>query len=158
MTKVSVIIPIYNVEKYLNECIESILQQTLSDLELILINDGSSDNSSKICEDYVKKDKRIKYISQENQGVSRARNEGLKIATGEYVFVMDSDDTIEKNFLDNAYKNAIKNNSDIVVLGQYYSNRLPYPPALPTMAMFFKREFFVNSNIFYPIGIQPAED
>lgn len=96
--KVSVIVPVYNVEKYLSECIESIISQTLIDWELILVNDGSPDNCEQICLDYAKLDSRIKYIYQDNRGVSSARNKGLSYSKGEFIFFMDSDDTIDKFF------------------------------------------------------------
>ena len=96
MPKVSIIVPVYNVEKYLKRCIQSILSQTFNDLELILINDGSSDKSGKICDKYSKKDNRIKVIHKENGGVSTARNLGLDNARGDYVMFVDSDDWLQK--------------------------------------------------------------
>lgn len=92
--KVSVIIPVYNVEKYLESCLESIKSQTFTDYELILINDGSTDESVAIMRRYAKTDARIRIISQSNRGVSAARNLGLSVAEGEYVLFVDSDDTI----------------------------------------------------------------
>lgn len=89
---VSVIVPVYNAGKYLEKCIQSILCQTCRDFELLLVNDGSKDNSGAICEEYRKKDPRIKVIHKGNQGVSSARNEGLKRCRGEYVAFVDSDD------------------------------------------------------------------
>ena len=96
MSLLSIIVPVYQVEQYLEKCIKSILQQTFSDFELILIDDGSKDGSGKICDDYAKLDKRIKVIHQENQGVSSARNAGLNIAKGRYIAFVDADDWIEK--------------------------------------------------------------
>ena len=90
----SVIVPVYNVEKYLSRCIDSILSQTFTDFELILVDDGSPDNCGSICDEYAKKDKRIIVIHQQNRGVSSARNKGLDIARGEYVTFVDSDDQI----------------------------------------------------------------
>lgn len=95
MDKVSVIVPIYNAEKYISECIESITCQTYKNLEIILINDGSLDNSIKICKQYAKNDDRIKLIDVENHGVSYARNKGIEEATGEYIIFIDSDDIIK---------------------------------------------------------------
>lgn len=92
--KVSVIIPVYNVEKYLESCLESIKSQTFTDYELILINDGSTDESVAIMRRYAKTDARIRIISQSNRGVSAARNLGLSVAEGDYVLFVDSDDTI----------------------------------------------------------------
>ena len=99
MPKVSIIVPVYNSEKSISRCIDSILAQTFSDLELILVNDGSQDNSGKICDEYAKKDNRIIVIHKDNGGVSSARNVGLEIAKGEYVTFVDSDDTISINYL-----------------------------------------------------------
>ena len=98
MKKISVIIPVYNVEKYLEDCLESVIKQNYKNLEIILINDGSLDNSLKICEKYKKKDDRIIIINKKNEGVSSARNTGLKIAKGEYISFIDSDDfLLDKN-------------------------------------------------------------
>ena len=94
MPKISVIIPVYNVEKYLAECLTSVVNQTFKDIEIICINDGSTDNSPKILEEFAQKDRRIKIINQENQGMSCARNAGLAVATGEYITFVDSDDYI----------------------------------------------------------------
>ena len=98
--KVSIIIPIYNTAKYLPKCLDSILDQTYQNLEVILIDDGSTDNSGKIADDYAKKDQRIKIIHQKNAGQSSARNRGLKNATGNYISFVDSDDTITKTFIE----------------------------------------------------------
>ena len=95
MPLVSVIIPIYNTEKFLPLCISSVLNQTLTDIEVLLVNDGSTDGSGKICDEYACKDQRIQVIHTLNQGVSHARNQGLETAKGEYIAFMDSDDWIE---------------------------------------------------------------
>ena len=92
---VSIIIPVYNVEQYLNKCIESIINQTYPNIEVILIDDGSKDLSGKICDNYAKKDSRIKVIHKKNEGVSCARNDGVKNSKGKYVFFIDSDDYID---------------------------------------------------------------
>lgn len=99
MPKVSIIVPIYNSEIHLSRCIDSILAQTYTDFELILINDGSYDNSGKLCDDYATKDKRIIVVHKENGGTSSARNSGLEIAKGEYITFVDSDDTISTDYL-----------------------------------------------------------
>ena len=112
--KVSVIVPIYNVEKYLAECLDSIVNQTLRDIEIICVNDGTTDNSAEIMEQYAQKDPRIKTITQENGGLSVARNSGLAIATGEYLFFTDSDDILELNALEKLY--AISKEKDLDVL------------------------------------------
>lgn len=99
MPKISVIVPVYNTEKYLHRCIDSILAQTFTDFELLLIDDGSKDNSGKICDEYAVKDSRVRVFHKENGGVSSARNLGLDNALGEWVTFVDSDDWIEKNAL-----------------------------------------------------------
>ena len=109
---VSIIIPIYNCEKYLKECIESILMQTLKKIEVILIDDGSTDNSLKICKLFQSKDPRIKVIHQENVGVSKARENGLKIATGKYISFIDADDYIKEDFLEKLYNEIRENKTD----------------------------------------------
>lgn len=122
--KISVIVPIYNSEKYLRNTIDSILNQTLDDFELILINDGSTDSSLSICKEYKKQDSRIVLINQKNCGVSITRNNGLKIAKGEYISFIDSDDWIRPNFLEKLYNAAIDNgnNADIVLCNRLISN------------------------------------
>lgn len=113
MPKVSVIIPVYNTEKYLHKCIDSILNQSFYDFELILIDDGSTDNCPIICDEFSKTDKRIKVIHQKKQGVSSARNKGIEIATGEYIYFIDSDDFIESKLLEICLKKI--ENFDILV-------------------------------------------
>lgn len=115
--KVSVIVPIYNVEKYLERCLKSIINQTYKNLEIILVNDGSPDNSLVICEKYKKQDNRIIILNKKNGGLSSARNEGLKIATGDYISFVDSDDYIEKDMYEILVQNLIENNADISVGG-----------------------------------------
>ena len=117
MAKVSVIVPIYNNEKYLKECLDSICNQTLTDIEIICVNDGSEDNSLKIIEEYKQKDNRIILINQDNLGVSAARNNGIKIATGEYIGFVDSDDYIDNDFYEKLYNAAKHNDSDMAVAG-----------------------------------------
>lgn len=114
----SVIVPVYNAEKYLEKCIESILNQNFDNYELILVNDGSSDKSGAICEKYAIDNNHVKYIAQENQGHTIARNNGLSIAEGEYVIFVDSDDWIEHNLLSDCYKKVIEyGNLDIILYG-----------------------------------------
>ncbi|MBO5349929.1 MAG: glycosyltransferase family 2 protein [Clostridia bacterium] len=115
MTKVSVIVPIYNVEKYLKKCLDSLVGQTLKDIEILAINDGSPDNSQKIVDEYVKKYDNIKSYIKENGGQSDARNFGLEKAKGDYIVFVDADDWIDKNFLKVMYENAKTHNSDIVI-------------------------------------------
>ncbi len=102
--KYSVIIPIYKVEKYLHRCVDSVLAQTFSDYEIILVDDGSPDNCGKICDEYAKKDSRIKVVHKENGGLSSARNAGLDVAEGEYIYFLDSDDYIKENLLESCVK------------------------------------------------------
>ena len=111
--KISVIVPVYNVEKYLSDCIDSILAQTFTDFELILVDDGSTDNSGYICDKYKNKDQRISVIHQKNQGVSVARNIGINCSTGEYLMFVDSDDTIDKECISTLYQNLITEDADI---------------------------------------------
>ncbi len=110
MIKISVIIPIYNGVKYIKSCLESLQKQTLSEFEVILINDGSIDESGQLCNELAKSDKRIKVIHQKNLGVSNARNKGIDIAVGEYICFIDCDDYIESNYLNVLYNECVNNN------------------------------------------------
>ena len=123
MPKVSVIIPVYNVEKYLEECLQSVCKQTLKEIEIICINDGSTDNSRQILKDFAKKDKRIVLIEQENRGVSIARNNGLRAAKGKYIAFVDSDDMVEPDFFEKLYLAAEKYNVDIAAGGYKSMNQ-----------------------------------
>lgn len=115
---ISIIVPVYNVSSYLEECIESILAQTYRKLEIILINDGSTDNSGEICEKYAKEDKRIIIIRQSNKGLSAARNTGLDVAKGDYISFVDSDDYIHERYIELLWKCAKEQKSDYVI-GSY---------------------------------------
>ena len=121
---ISIIIPIYNVSQYLNECIQSVVNQSYKDFECILIDDGSSDGSEMICDQWAQKDSRIKVIHQSNQGVSKARNRGIAEAQGEYITFIDSDDWIDPNYLNELFQPIEKYNVDLVVCGlqQQYNN------------------------------------
>ena len=110
----SVIVPVYNVEEYLPACIESVLGQPFSDFELILVDDGSKDACSGICDDYKKKDSRIKVIHKPNGGLAAARRSGINIAEGGYIFNLDSDDLIEHDTLEYAYKKIKETDCEIV--------------------------------------------
>jgi glycosyltransferase involved in cell wall biosynthesis len=112
MPKISVIVPVYNMENYLQKCLSSIATQTHKDLEIILINDGSTDGSSKICDDYAAKEERIKVIHKSNGGVASARNAGLKICTGEYIAFVDSDDWIEPTMYSELLDVCLKHDCD----------------------------------------------
>ncbi len=111
--KVSIIIPVYNTEKYLKKCIESLIKQTYSNIEIILINDGSTDNSRNICIELKNKDKRIIFLEQKNKGVSAARNFGLKNAKGNFITFVDSDDYVHKDYVKKMLECIIKYNADI---------------------------------------------
>ena len=115
---ISVIVPIYNVEKYLQRCIDSIINQTLKDIEIILVNDGSTDNCGNIIDEYAKQDERIVAIHKENGGQSSARNIGLDIAKGKYVGFVDSDDWISNDMYELLYKSITEDNYDIAVCGR----------------------------------------
>ena len=115
--KVSVVVPVYNVEPYLEECLNSIIKQTLKEIEIICVNDGSPDGSGKILDKYAEKDKRIKIINQKNQGLSCSRNNALTVAQGEYVAFLDSDDYWHKDTLKILYKQAHGNDLDMLSFG-----------------------------------------
>ena len=117
MDKISVIVPVYKVEKYLKKCIESIISQSYKNLEIILVDDGSPDNCGKICDEYIQKDKRIKVIHKKNGGLSSARNAGLNIATGDYIGFVDSDDWIEFDMYKKMIECILKQNVDVVQCG-----------------------------------------
>lgn len=112
---ITIIIPVYNTKKYLHNCIESILSQTYHNLEIILIDDGSTDGSEKFVDDYAKSDKRIKVVHQKNMGLSGARNTGLKHATSKYITFVDSDDRIEPNMIENLFNALIDSQADIAI-------------------------------------------
>ena len=130
---ISIIIPVYNVEKYLSNCIDSVINQTYTNIEILLINDGSTDNSQKICEEYTNIDKRIILINKENGGLSDARNMGIINANGKYITFIDSDDTVKENYIEYLYKLLLKyktnmsiaaysviSNKKIINIGQGY--------------------------------------
>lgn len=120
MDKISIIIPIYNVEAYLRECIDSVLSQNYPNLEIILIDDGSTDSSSMICDDYMQKYKTIQVIHKQNGGLSDARNVGLQYATGAYIFFLDSDDFLAENSISELYKLCVQYDADIAVANFWY--------------------------------------
>ena len=120
--KVSVIVPVYNVSEYLGQCLDSILLQTLQDIEVICVNDGSTDDSLDILQGYAMFDERLKIISQENAGAGAARNNGIKHATGEYIICLDSDDFFEPDMLEKMVAKAEEDGSDVVVCDFYFFN------------------------------------
>ena len=116
-TKISIIVPIYKIERYLRQCIDSILAQTFTDFELLLIDDGSPDECPAICDEYAKKDARIRVFHKPNGGLTSARNYGLYNAKGEWVIHIDGDDWIEPTYVEELYNAVIKNNADIAICG-----------------------------------------
>lgn len=166
MHKVSVIIPIYKTEEYLKECIDSVINQTYKNIEIILINDGSPDNSEQICLEYCEKYSNIKYYHQKNQGVSIARNVGISKAEGEYVFFLDSDDYIDKNFIKSSVDIAIAKDSDIVIVSTNVFKRKSCDITMITRGgggatgeVFVKKEILDNyPDIRFPEHYQHLED
>lgn len=171
MPKVSVIVPIYNVEKYLEKCINSLLSQTLEDIQIILVNDGSKDNSGNIAKEYEKNNKdRVIYVEKANGGLSDARNYGLKYATGNFIAFLDSDDYIEKNAYEEMYNKAIEEDADYVecdfiwefpnktrVDKQYpYKNKKEMLSFVRVVAWnkLIKRQLITDNNLEFPKGLR----
>ena len=127
--KVSVVVPIYGVEKYLKQCVDSILAQTLTNIEIILVDDGSPDKCPDIVDEYAKKDSRVVAVHQPNGGYGTAVNHGISLAQGEYIGIIESDDWIEPTMYEKLYNNAIANNSDVVKCNFYVYNSLASKPA-----------------------------
>lgn len=119
---VTVVLPIYNVEKYLDRCIESVVGQTYRNIEVLLIDDGSTDSCPKICDSWCEKDNRVKVIHKENQGLGMARNTGIEAANGEYICFFDSDDFVDLTTVEKLYGNAVANESDIVSFGLNFAD------------------------------------
>lgn len=117
--KVSIIVPIYNVEKYLDRCMDSLLNQTLKDIEIIMVDDGSPDNCPKMCDEYAKKDARIKVVHKKNGGLADARNAGLDVAIGRYIAFVDSDDFVKTEMYEQLYDQAEKAKADTIYCGFY---------------------------------------
>lgn len=151
MIKVSVIVPIYNSSLYLRKCLDSLVNQTLKDMEFILINDGSTDDSEKIIKTY--KDKRIKYFKQENSGIGKTRNKGIKEARGEYIGFLDSDDYIEPNTYLNMYNEAKKRNLDIIICGYY--QELNHETKDVNLVNFSDTSLDNNPNLLMDIPLSP---
>lgn len=170
--KVSIIVPVYNVEKYISQCIESIINQTHKNLEIILVDDGSTDNSGKIADEYALKDNRIKVIHKKNAGVSSARNTGIDNATGEYVCFADADDYLMTDYVEYLLELIVKHNADISLTKEmyttFYTNQVKedlideYTPEKATIEILiynipigvyckmFKREFLGKNIRFVP--------
>ena len=149
MPKVSIIVPVYNTEKYLSRCLRSLMNQTLSDIEIILVDDGSTDRSSVLCDNYAEMDNRIKVVHKKNGGLSSARNAGIDIATGEYIGFVDSDDTISIDMYSKMIETAKKNNVDFVMTDymRIPSNRAPYLKTLSIHGGLYKKEN-IRKDIF----------
>ena len=175
MCKISVIIPIYNVEPYLKRCLDSVVNQTLSDIEIILINDCSTDNSLEIAQSYTQKDKRIILIDLPiNQGAAAARNKGLEVASGEYLGFVDPDDAIDLNFYEELYKKAKETDADIIK-GNLILFNLDGTTTLSTLnekitkngrfefsyewpSAIYKHSFVKDNNIIIPEDTNNGED
>lgn len=177
--KVSIIIPVYNVEKYLRQCLESVINQTYKNLEIILVNDGSTDNSGKICEEYALNDERIKVIHKENGGVSSARNNGLRLLDGSYVSFVDSDDYLENNFIEklvevradiaicsfykeypfNSEKKIITKAKTSKTKDEFIYDILSFQKAAGcAWGRIFSAKFLKENNLFYDENLKVAED
>lgn len=117
---ISIIVPVYNVEKYIKKCLNSLIKQTYKNIEIIIVNDGSSDNSLSICQKFAEEDKRIKIITQENKGLSGARNTGLSLAKGKYISFIDSDDYVSNNYIEKMYLAIKSSNADICCCDFWY--------------------------------------
>ncbi len=147
--KISIIIPIYRAEKFLHRCLDSLLMQTYQDFELILVNDGSPDNSSQICDEYAQRDARIRVFHKKNGGVSSARNLGLKEAKGEWIGFVDSDDRVNNKFLESV---IISENTDIIHFGYQKElksgNKIPcckFKDQTINKELYFQKEFYSSS-------------
>lgn len=177
--KISIIIPVYNTEKYISRCVNSVIAQTFRDIEIILIDDGSIDNSGRICDEFAVRDARVHVIHQQNAGVSAARNAGIDAATGEWIGFVDSDDWIDANTYEVAYKVACEQNADMVVWGctlndgeRDYSVVTCYEgilkpnmldelsPSIINQAVqkLIKKHLLDKYNIRFPFGIRQCED
>lgn len=166
MELITIIVPIYNVKPYLSRCIESIINQDYKKLEIILVDDGSTDKSGNICDEYAKKDKRIIVIHQENQGLSCARNNGTRISKGKYIAYIDSDDYIELDYISYLYKLIKDNKADISACAHnkhryietVYEKDELYPALLTSKIAFsawsklVKASIMKDNNIYFPVN------
>lgn len=144
--KVSVILPVYNSQRYLRDCLDSLLKQSLREIEIICINDGSKDGSPEILKEYKAKDNRIKVINQENMGAGAARNKGLDMAIGEYLLFLDADDFFERDMLKLTYEKAKKENADICLFESYSYDNITKTKEINTNAI--KKKFLPDKNVF----------
>lgn len=183
MPKISVIVPVYNAEQYLPCCIDSIINQTLGSFELILVDDGSQDNSGAICDEYAKNDKRVTVIHKKNGGASEARNAGINTASGEYIMFVDSDDYIDENMLEDMLKKA-EPDVDLIIsslnmrisdkeynyimpdarytvkefLSEYYQSNFPTICFCGPVCKFYKTELINRYNIRFDENMRVGED
>lgn len=148
--KVSIIVPVYNTDKYLDKCLNSLLNQTHKNIEIICINDGSVDNSLAILNQFKQRDKRIKVINKQNEGVSIARNVGLSFATGEYITFVDSDDYVTNQFVEKPLNKILKTNADIVVFRNYLDDGDIIPKIKPERLDYLSKVDFVEKEDIVP--------
>ena len=149
---ISVVVPIYNVEKYLNRCVDSILNQTFTDFELILVDDGSPDNCGKICDEYAEKDNRVRVIHKPNGGLSDARNAGiewaLKNSDSEWITFIDSDDWVHPNYLEFLLQAAEKNNTSVSICGFVRTeNKSDFPKYSFESKVYSNEDFWIEKNV-----------
>lgn len=142
MVNVSIVVPVYKVEKYIENCVESLMSQTLKEIEIILVDDGSPDKCGDICDMYATRDNRIKVLHKKNAGVSAARNDGLLQASGEYILFCDSDDWMEKDTCEKLYSAAKNNNADIAI-GDVY---MAYDSGKKNAVKFYENEFCIEDR------------
>lgn len=156
MPAISIIVPVYNTEKYLSRCIDSVINQTFTDFEVLLIDDGSTDNSGKICDEYAEKDSRIKVIHKENGGQAEARNLALDIAKGDYIAFVDSDDYISKYYLHILYDNIKKYDADIsVCVCEKFTDILPTETTTQTHPETYSGKEFTTRCLLDKIPMKP---
>ena len=173
---ISVIIPVYNVEKYLEQCLVSVIFNSYKNLEIIVVDDGSPDNSAAVYNKYAELDKRIKIIVQENAGVSAARNAGIKVANGQYVHFMDSDDYIDLNFYEELIGDALQYDADMVACGIKSATNILYSDKIICTDLYTKiqklrcakygyavrylirRSFLIEQEIQFAVGKVYSED
>lgn len=181
MPKITINVPVYNVESYLRQCLDSLIGQTLSEIEIILIDDGSTDNSGNICDEYAQKDSRIQVFHKENEGLASARQYALEKANGEYFISCDSDDWVDSTMYEELYKKAKEENADIVICDFFYNypdgrqiqaNNIPKDCSQDALlrdvlmrrlsgttgSKLFRKDIFQHYNISWEKGINLGED
>ena len=161
MNKVSIIIPVYNVEKYIWKCLNSIVNQTYKNIEIIIVNDETKDNSLEICEEFKQKDNRIIIISKKNQGLGLARNTGIEHATGDYVLFVDGDDYVEENLVEKTVKLIEDNNCDLVRFHNYRENLTTGEKTVrksPLEEGIYPKNDIVEKLLLPIIGMLPFQD